>query len=165
MVIQNTNYESLSFRTRGTNTPHSNTSPAPPVSGLGWGPLMPYRCPARLSYLTVSKLWIVAETPRNLSEVDRNRFVPGCGHRTGHYWLGSVRSGGRFGLQSDVFVRILNLFRAVLAQLSLGLGGSFLRRPIRGPLPCRARSRFWPPAMATALAAKRLRLNRPDLPA
>ncbi len=33
----------------------------------------------RLSYLTVSKSWVVVETPRNRTEIDRNRFVPVCG--------------------------------------------------------------------------------------
>ncbi len=35
----------------------------------------------RLSYLTVLKFWIEAETPQNPSEIDRDRFVPVCGNR------------------------------------------------------------------------------------
>ncbi len=57
----------------------------------------------RLSYLAVSKFWIVVETPRNRSDIDRNRFEPVCGHRPGPLWLGFVRFVGRFGFQLDDF--------------------------------------------------------------
>ncbi len=65
---------------------------------------------ARLSYLADYQFWIVVETPRNRSKLDRNWFLPVCGHRPVHFWLGFVRFGGRFGSQIDDFGQILEQF-------------------------------------------------------
>ena len=64
----------------------------------------------RLSYLAVTKLWIVVEAPRNRSEIDRNRFVPVCGHCPGHFWLGFVRFGADLDPKSTISGRILKSF-------------------------------------------------------
>jgi hypothetical protein len=45
----------------------------------------------------------MVETPRNRTEIDRNRFVPICGHRPGHFGLGFVWLGGRFEPQIGDF--------------------------------------------------------------
>ncbi len=45
------------------------------------------------------KVWIVVETHRKGSEIDRNRCVSVCGHRPGHFGLGFVGFGDRFGPQ------------------------------------------------------------------
>ncbi len=70
----------------------------------------------RLSYLTVSKFWIVAETLRSRSEINRNRFVPVCGQHPEHYWLGFIRFWGRFGTHIDDSGQILESFPSPLAQ-------------------------------------------------
>jgi hypothetical protein len=46
----------------------------------------------RLGYLAVYKFWIVVETPRNRSDIDRNRFVPVCGQSLG-ICVGGASSG------------------------------------------------------------------------
>jgi hypothetical protein len=65
----------------------------------------------RLSYLAVEKFWIVVETPRNRSKIDRDVFVPVCGHRPGHFWLGIVRFGADLGPKSKNFGQIPKSFR------------------------------------------------------
>ncbi len=40
---------------------------------------------------------IVVATSQNRPNIDRNRFVPVCGHRPGHFGIGFVRFLGRFG--------------------------------------------------------------------
>jgi hypothetical protein len=49
------------------------------------------------------KLWIVVETPRNRSEINRNRFVPVCGLRPGHFGLDVVWFWGRIRSQIGDF--------------------------------------------------------------
>ena len=61
----------------------------PPLSGL--------------SYLAVSKFWIVVETPSSRSEIDRNLFVPVCGHRPGRFLFGCVWFGAELGPKIDDF--------------------------------------------------------------
>ncbi len=57
-------------------------------------PANPERTSAELSGSLKNR--IVVETPRSRSEIDRDRFVPVCGHRPGHFWLGFVWFWGRF---------------------------------------------------------------------
>ncbi len=53
--------------------------------------------------------------PETVSKIDRNRFMPVCGHRPGHLWLGFVWFWGSIGAQqSTISGRILKSCRGLI---------------------------------------------------
>ncbi len=71
-----------------------------------------------IEYLTCR---IFVETRRNRPSVARNRCVPVCGHRSGHFWRGFVRLGGRLRFPAGFLEYRGLLFTSAETKLHLGM--------------------------------------------
>jgi hypothetical protein len=57
--------------------------------------------PCRLSYLAVEKFRIVVETRRKRPRIVRNRCVPVCGYRAGHFGLGLAQLQAQIRFETE----------------------------------------------------------------